>query len=227
MPTSGTSSFTLDIRDLIEEAFEMCGLSVRSGMDYRSARRAMDLLFIRWVNEGVNFWTVDEQSTALVSGTETVTLDPAVLDVLEIYTRTNAGTTRQNDLNVNIIGLKDWANYPSKKNQGRPVNVWVEKRRDAPVLHLWPVPDQAYTLVYHVLTRIEDTGTPGTNDADVPWRFIPALTSGLALEIARKKAPDRIAVIEPVYREDWLNATSADRERRPTKFAPNMSPYRR
>jgi hypothetical protein len=227
MATSGTSTFSLDVRDLIEEAFEMCGLSVRSGMDYRSARRAMDLLFIEWATKGVNFWTVEEQSTALVAGTETVTLDAAVLDVLEIYTRTNAGTENQNDLNVKIIGLKDWANYPSKKSQGRPVNVWVEKRRDAPVIHLWPVPDQAYTLVYHVLTRIEDTGSPGTNDADVPWKFIPALTAGLAMKIAVKKAADRLPILAPIYQSAWDDAVAADRERRPTRFSPNLNPYRR
>lgn len=227
MATSGTSTFTLDLRDIVEEAYELCGLEVRSGMDYRSARRSMDLLFIRWAQKGINFWTIEEGTTALTAGTETVTLDADDLDVLEIYTRTNAGTVNQNDLHIKQIGLKDWAQYPTKKSRGRPVNVWVEKRRDAPVLHLWPVPDQAYTLVYHTLTRIEDSGTPGTNDADVPWRFLPALTSGLALEIARKRAAERIPVIEPIYREDWLDATSADRERRPTKFSPNLNPYRR
>lgn len=225
MPTSGTTGFSLDIRDIVEDAFELCGLSVRSGMDYRSARRSMDLLFIKWAQKGVNFWLIEERSTALTTGTETVDLDPDVLDVVEIYTRQNAGTQNQSDLHVKQIGLKDWAQYPTKKARGRPVNVWVEKNRDNPTLHLWPVPDGPYTLVYHVLTRIEDTGGNGTNDADVPWRFLPALVSGLALEIARKKAPDRIPVIDPIYREDWLDAQSADRERRPTRFSPNLDPY--
>jgi hypothetical protein len=227
MPSSGTSTFNLDLRDIVEDAFEKCGLEVRSGMDYRSARRSMDLLFIKWAQKGVNFWTLEEATTALTAGTETVTLDADVLDVLEIYTRTNAGTVNQNDLHVKPIGVKEWAQLPTKKTRGRPVNVWVEKLRDAPVLHLWPVPDQAYTLVYHQLVRIQDTGTPGTNTADVPWRFLPPLVSGLALEIARKRAPERIPIIEAEYREDWTDATSADRERRPTRFSPNLNAYRR
>ena len=226
MATSGTSTFNLDLRDLVEEAFELCGLTPRSGMDYRSARRAMDLLFIEWAQKGINFWTIEEKTASLVSGTTTVTADADVLDVLEIYTRTNAGTSNQSDLNVKRIGLKEWADLPTKRTSGRPVNVWVEKRRDAPVLHLWPVPDQAYTLVYHCLTRIEDSGTPGTNDADVPWRFIPCLTYGLAVKIAEKRALDRLQVLVPKYRESWLDATSADRERRSTRFSPNLNPYR-
>ena len=225
MPTSGTTTFKLDLRDIIEESYELCGLTPRSGMDYRSARRSMDMLFIEWAQKGINFWTIEERTAALAAGDTSVTTAADVLDVLEIFTRTSSGTAQQNDLNVQIIGLKQWADLPTKRTQGRPVNVRVAKERDAPVLHVWPVPDQAYTLVYYALTRVEDTGTPGTNDADVPWRFLSALTYGLAVKVAEKRAPDRLVILEPKYAEKWLDATSADRERRSTHFSPNLSPY--
>lgn len=225
MATSGTSTFSLDVRDIIEESYELCGLTARSGLDYRSARRSMDLLFIEWAQRGINFWTIEERTASLVAGDTTVTAATDVLDVLEIFTRTNTGTTQQNDLNIRIIGLKEWADLPSKRSQGRPVNVRVEKKLGAPVLHVWPIPDQAYTLVYYALTRIEDTGSTGTNDVDVPWRFVPCLTYGLAMKIAEKRSPDRLAILRPRYDEAWLDATSADRERRSTYFSPNLDAY--
>lgn len=226
MPTSGTSTFTLDLREIVEDAFERCGLTIRSGLDYRSARRSFDLLTIEWSNRGTNFWKLEVATTALAAGTQTVTLDPTVLDVIETYTRLNAGTVNQSDLHVKPIGMDDYANLPTKNSRGRPVNVWVDKRRDAPVLTLWPVPDQAYTLVYHQLVRIEDSGLPATNNADVPWRFLPALVAGLAVHIARKKAPDRLQDLKLDYEEVWAEAVGADRERRATYFAPNLNPYR-
>ena len=227
MASSGTSTFDLDLRDIIEEAYEMCGLTARSGSDYRSARRSLDLLFTEWSTRGINFWTLEEASTSVAAGTATVTLDSDVLDVLEVYTRTNVGSTNQQDQHVKRIGVKDWANLPTKLSQGRPVNVWVEKLKAAPVLHLWPVPDQTYTLVVHQLTRIEDTGTPGTNTADVPWNFVPAMTAGLAAKIALKRAPDRLGLLTDLYERTWLDAESSNRERRSTHFSPNLNPYRR
>lgn len=232
MPPSGTQDFDLDIAEIIEDAYERCGIAVRSGMDFRTARRSLDLLFIEWATKGINFWTIDEFATALPANTATLTLDQTtvgsdVADVLEIYTRTQTGTVNQSDLPIKRIGMADWANLPNKLQTGRPVNVWVEKRRDAPILHFWPVPDQAYTLVTHLLTRIDDTGTPASNTADVPWRFIPAMVAGLAMQISLKRAPDRFPLLETKYKEAWADAVNSDRERRPTRFSPNLNAYRR
>lgn len=225
--SSGTRSFDLNLTEIIEEAFELCGLTARSGSDYRSARRSMDLMFIDWANSGTNFWTLKENFADLASGQQEVTLDSSVLDIIEHYTRTGIGTTGQSDLHLKRIGVDEWANLTNKLSKGRPVNIWVEKLKDGPVLHLWPIPQIPYRLVWYELVRIEDTGANPASDADVPWRFLPAMALGLAVRLAVKKAPERLAILEPQYAKSWEHAEASDRERRPTRFSPNLSPYRR
>ena len=60
MATSGTSTFNLDITEIAEEAFERCGLQLRTGYDLRTATRSLNLLPIEWAKRGINFWTVDK-----------------------------------------------------------------------------------------------------------------------------------------------------------------------
>ena len=42
MATKGESIFNLDLNDLIEEAFERAGAELRSGYDFRTARRSLN-----------------------------------------------------------------------------------------------------------------------------------------------------------------------------------------
>lgn len=226
MAPSGTSSFDLNLAQIIEDAYDLCGLTVRGGSDYRAGRRCMDMLLIDWSNRGTNFWKLEEASTAVAAGTQDVVLDADVLDVIEIYVRTGAGVN-QTDLSLERIDVAEWARRPNKLTTGRPVNVWVEKLRTGPTLHLWPVPDQAYTVVYHQLVRMQDAGSPATNTSDVPWRFLPALTAGLAVEIAKRRAPDRLPFLKPSYEELWLNAVASDRDRSALRLRPGVSAYRR
>ena len=46
--TTGTSVFDLNMNDLIEESFERCGLELRTGYDFKTARRSLNLLTIEW-----------------------------------------------------------------------------------------------------------------------------------------------------------------------------------
>lgn len=225
--SSGTSNFDLNLNEIVEEAYDLCGLTAKTAKDYRSARRSLDLMFIDWVNSGTNFWTLQENFTDLAAGVGEFTLAANVLDIIEQYTRTGVGTQSQTDLHLQRLGIDDWANLPNKLTQGRPVNVWVEKLKDAPVLHLWPVPNIPYRLVWHELIRIEDAGLNPSEDADVPWRFIPAMTMGLAVRIAIKRAPERLQILEGQYAKAWDNAVGADRERRATRLSPNLNAYRR
>ena len=55
MATSGTYAFDLDLGDAIEEAFELAGLELRSGYDYRTARRSINLLMLEWQNRGLKY----------------------------------------------------------------------------------------------------------------------------------------------------------------------------
>ena len=68
MATSGTTNFTLDLADIFEEAFERAGSELRSGYDYKTARRSLDLLMLEWQNRGLNLWTVRDATQTLTAG---------------------------------------------------------------------------------------------------------------------------------------------------------------
>lgn len=222
MATSGSSSFNLNIVDVIEEAYERCGLKMRTGDDLRSARRSIDLLMLEWQNKGINFWTVEETTTATVASTTSVTLESDTVDVLDVIVRTGSGTT-QVDYPVTRVSQSVYASYSNKGTEGRPINFWMDKQRDAPVLHLYPTPDTAYSLVYYKLRRIEDTGADVAADQmDVPTRFLPALVAGLAVKIAEKKAPARLADLTAMYVSVWNDAEAGDRDRASWQISPFM-----
>jgi hypothetical protein len=128
MATSGTHSFAMDIKDILEEAYERIGKECRSGYDYRTGRRSLDLLMLEWQNKGLNLWTVKSASQTLTAGTAAYTLDPERVDVIEGLLRTDAGNaTQQTDLHMKRISVSHWARQTNKLTTGRPIQYWVER----------------------------------------------------------------------------------------------------
>tara|TARA_R110000824_G_scaffold72101_1_gene184221 strand:- start:3387 stop:4076 length:690 start_codon:yes stop_codon:yes gene_type:complete len=223
MATSGTATFNLDIMDVIQESFEQAGLRLKTGYDIKTARRSLDLMSLEWQNRGINFWTVESISVALSASSASLTLPADTIDVIEMVIRTGTGTD-QVDLPMTRISVSEYSSIPNKNTTGRPVNFWVDKQRDAPVVYLWPVPDSgSYTLVYYKLRRIEDTGAnPAATDPDVPARFLPAFTAGLALRLSGKyaEAAHRKPELKVEFEEQWLLAVAGDRDRASVRFIP-------
>ena len=87
MAVSGSTNFELDVSDYIEEAFERCGLEVRTGYDLKTARRSLNLMLADWANRGLNQWTIEQRTLALVQGTGNYTLGADVIDVLSASLR--------------------------------------------------------------------------------------------------------------------------------------------
>ena len=68
MATSGSTDFELDVADIIEEAYERCGIEIRTGYEAKTARRSLNILFAEWANRGLNLWTVKFASQTVASG---------------------------------------------------------------------------------------------------------------------------------------------------------------
>jgi hypothetical protein len=129
MSTTGTSVFNLDVNDLIEEAFERCGTELRSGYDFRTARRSLNLLTIEWANRGINLWTIEEGQIPLYPDQIIYALPNDTIDLLDQVTRTYAGTgTSQVDININRISESTYSTIPNKYAQGRPIQVWINRQ---------------------------------------------------------------------------------------------------
>jgi len=212
--TSGTTAFNLDVSDICEEAYERCGLELRSGYDAKTARRSMNIMLQEWGNRGIHLWKVNKTSQALVKGTASYTLDGKVIDLLDVNSKRS--TT---ELSMARISREDYHARPNKTTQARPSQYYLE-RTSTPTLYVWPAPENATdTIEYYAMEKIEDVGT-SLKTVDVPTRFLPALVAGLAYYISMKKMPDRITLLKSVYEEELTRALDEDRERSSSFFVP-------
>lgn len=228
MTTSGTSDFNLEFTEIAEEAWERAGREMRSGYDLRTARRSMNLMTIEWQNRGINMWTIDEGTINLVQGVAEYDLPADTIDLLEHVIRTGAGNvSTQADLSISRISVSTYATIPNKLQQARPIQVWVRRLRDNPKIVVWPTPDQGtvgspyYIFKYWRMRRIEDAGS-GVQTADANFRFLPALTAGLAYHIAMKvpELVQRLPMLKAAYDEQFDLAAGEDREKAPIRFVP-------
>ena len=216
MTTSGSRDFNLDVGEIIEEAYERCGLEVRTGYDARTARRSLNLMFAEWANRGLNLWTVTQATTSLVQGTSTYTLQPDVVDVLEMVLRRD-GT----DYEMDRISRGEYLTFPNKTDQGRPSQFYFNRQID-PVITLWQTPENSTdVLIYYYVRRIQDADSL-VNTTDMPFRFYPCMVAGLAYYIAMKKAPERLQLLKAVYEEEFQRASEEDEDRVPLKLQPSV-----
>jgi hypothetical protein len=232
MALSGTKTFELDVADYIEEAFERCGIEIRTGYDQRTARRSLNLLLAEWANRGLNQWTI-EKETITVSPTGGVgnggvsyTLSNSTIDIISAIVRNQdgVGTSSQADLTIDRVSREYYLNIPNKLTQGRPVQYFVD-RQITPVLYVWPKPNEIYYVIVDKLVRMDDAGA-GVNTLQVPFRFYPCLAAGLAYYIAMKKAPERVQLLKAVYEEEFERAAGEDRDRASLTLAPVQNFYR-
>ena len=102
--------------------------------------------------------------------------------------------------------------------------------QNLPCINVWPTPDAGggpYTFVYWRLRRIQDAGTNGTVEPDIPFRLLPCMVAGLAFYLAQKlpDAIQRMQFLKSEYEEQWLMASTEDREKAASRFVPRTTFY--
>jgi hypothetical protein len=220
MTVSGSKDFELDVADYVEEAFERCGLEVRTGYDLKTAKRSLNLMLADWANRGLNQWTIKQRTVTMVPGDGDYDLGKDVIDILSVVVQRD-GT----DYSLERLSRDGFLTIPNKTTQGR-VNQFFLDRQITPVLKLWPVPDNSTDVVYYdALTRMDDADIY-TNTMDMPFRFYPCLAAGLAYYIALKRAPNRIQMLKAVYEEEFDRAATEDRDRSSFNVVPKYEYYR-
>ena len=225
MTTSGTTAFNMDFTEIAEEAWERAGREMRSGYDLRTARRSMNLMTIEWQNRGINMWTIEDGTITLTEGVSRYPLPADTIDLLEHQIRTGSGNqATQSDLTASRISVSTYAAIPNKLSRGRPIQIYIERLRDAPHVNVWPVPNNdTYVLYYWRMRRIEDAGA-GIETSDMNFRFFPVLVAGLAYYIAMKlpEFVDRIPMLKQAYEEQFELAAGEDREKTSARFVPRV-----
>jgi len=216
MTTSGSRDFNLDVGEVIEEAYERCGLEVRTGYDAKTARRSMNLMFADWANRGLNLWTVKEANFTVTQGTSSYALAADVVAVLDVVIRRS-----NTDYELQRISRGDYATVPNKTTQGRPSQFWLD-RQITPVMYLWSTPENSTDQIrYYYVRRIEDADAL-VNTTDMPFRFYPCMVAGLAYYLSMKRAPERAQLLKVVYEEEFQRAADEDEGRTPLKLQPSI-----
>ena len=128
MATTGSTAFNLDVNDLIEEAFERCGKELRTGYDFKTARRSLNLLTIEWANRGINLWTVEQGVIPMVTGQAMYPYPADTIDLMDMVIRQNNGTSNQIDINISRIAEPTYMSIPNKLTQGRPIQVYINRQ---------------------------------------------------------------------------------------------------
>ena len=220
MAVSNSTDFELDVTEYIEEAFERCGLEVRTGYDLKTAKRSLNLMLAEWANRGLNQWTIVQRTQTVTSGTTEYTLNADIIDILSV------AVVRDNTYYpLERISRDAYLAIPNKTSSGRPTQFFLD-RQITPNLKIWLSPENSTDVLYYdALTRMDDADTY-TNTLDIPFRFYPCLAAGLAYYIAIKRAPDRIQLLKSVYEEEFDRAMAEDRDRSSTTISPELRCYR-
>jgi len=220
MATSGSTDFELDVTEYIEEAFERCGLEVRTGYDLKTARRSLNLMLAEWANRGLNQWTIEQKTQALTQGDGEYSLGTDIIDILSVV-------VRRDDTDYSLLRLSrdEFLTIPNKTTQSRPNQFFLD-RQVTPNLKIWPLPENSTDVLrYDALTRIQDADTY-INTMEVPFRFYPCLAAGLAYYLSVKRAPDRVQLLKSIYEEEFERAATEDRDRSSFNVVPKYEYYR-
>ena len=228
MATSSSKDFEPDVAEYIEEAYERCGIELRTGYDLKSSSRSLNIMLAEWANRGLNQWTIAEKTVAMVASTSTYNVDStnatAPIDVLDVFIRETVGS-ETTDLPMSRLSRAEYSHITTKTSTGKPNQFFINKQL-TPTITVWPVPDvsSTYTIHMNVLTRMDDADS-ATNTMDMPFRFYPCLTAGLAYYISMKRAPQLTGQLKAIYEEEFDRALSTDEDRTSFNIAPNLSGY--
>ena len=221
--TSGTTTFEkgFSISDIIEESYERIGIQGVSGYQLKGARRSLNILFQEWANRGLHYWEVGNNSITLVDGQSTYTMYRStadgtsdstavygVDDVLEASYRNSSSV----DSPLTKIARSEYQALSNKTSEGQPTQYFVQRFIDKVTITLYLTPgstEAGNTINYYYVNRIQDAGDY-TNDADVPYRFVPCMIAGLAYYLAIKFAPERVQTLKLLYEDELQRALQED-----------------
>ena len=220
MATSSSTNFELHVAEYIEEAYERCGLQMRTGYDIRTAKRSLNLMLSEWANRGLNQWTIEQRTQTVAENDTEYDLGTDVIDILSASVRRSSV-----DYSLSRISRDSYLGIANKTTTGRPTQFFLD-RHITPNLKIWPAPENSTDVIYYdALTRIQDADT-AVNTLEVPFRFYPCLTAGLAYYLAVKKVPERVQMLKVIYEEEFERAMGEDRDRSSFTVTPQYAYFR-
>ena len=220
MALSGSTNFEPNVAEFVEEAFERCGLELRTGYDLKTARRSINLMLAEWANRGLNQWTIEQATQTVTEGTTDYSLNSNIIDILDVVLRRTVNQT-QTEISMNRVSRSEYINIPNKTTKARPSQFFLDKL-STPTLKIWPAPENSTDiLVFNKIVRMDDADKP-TNTMDMPFRFFPCFAAGLAYYISLKRAPERTAQLKALYEQEFRRAADQDEDRASFRIRPSL-----
>ena len=238
--TSGTTTFdkTFSIDEIIEEAFERLGIQDVTGYHLKSSRRSLNIMFQEWGNRGLHYWEVGELDLDLIEGQAeykffrassdgtSATSNPngiyGISDVLEAQLRSNRTQTTQSDSPMTKVDRSTYGGFSNKLSKGTPNQYFVQRFIDHVSIQIYPTPDSTNAskdMHIYYIKRIQDVGDY-TNATDVPFRFVPCMTSGLAFYLSQKYQPQMVQAMKLLYEDELQRALQEDGSASSTYITP-------
>ena len=218
MALSGSTNFEPNVTEFIEEAYERCGLELRTGYDLKTAIRSVNLMLAEWANRGLNQWTIEQGTETVVKGQNDYPLNANIIDVLGVVIRRTINNI-PTDISLNRVSRSEFINIPNKTTQSRPSQFFFDKL-STPVLKVWPAPENSTdVLVFNKIVRMDDADK-ATNTMDMPFRFYPCFVAGLAYYLSLKKNPQLTPQLKAIYEEEFRRAADQDEDRASFRIRP-------
>lgn len=232
--TTGTYAYAPSAANVVINAFGM--IQIRrpelNTAHLTDAAECSNLLMVDISNRNPHRWTMETQTVLMTVGASTYTLTNRTLAI-------GLATITQNNLDrvIGPISATDYAALPNKAQSGPPTSYFFNLQV-TPTITIWPTPDVAYlaTSAWMTLTtfrQLQDVDLTGGQGMDAPYRFLDALTTGLAFRLGhmypdaliKAKGPNALADLEMLYEKRLLIACARDRQRTPLFLTPGLSSY--
>ena len=221
MATSGTFNFSLEIDDVIQEATEMIGGEQTLGHEPASARRSLNLMLKDWQNRGILLWSTEASAITVTASVSSYELSDSTIDALQVIV--NRDNT---DLPLTRISYEEYLQIPQKGQTGRATQYSIKRNRDNPTLFIWPIPENSTdVLKVEKISELQDINKSAGQNADVPKRFLPCLSAGLAFYMSIKRPgvdAGKITFLKQDYEELLERALTEDSERASIFFKPKL-----
>jgi len=221
--TSGTTTFdkSFSIDEIIEEAYDRLGIFTLNGGHMKTARRSLNIMFQEWGNRGLHYWEVGNSSFTLVDGqavyttyrstsdgTSDATAIYGVSDILEASYRNSSSV----DTPLTKINRSTYQGLSNKTAEGTPSQYFVQRFIDKITVTLYLTPgstEAGNTINFYYVKRIQDVGNY-TNATDIPFRFVPCMSSGLSFYLSQKYQPQRTQELKLYYEDELQRALVED-----------------
>ena len=226
---TGSYQFAPSAGHLVQYAFSLINIrpTELTTQHYIDAGMAANFAMVDLSNRNPLRFALETQSIPLVQGTATYALAARTIAVSIVTIATTYGgvTTERT---IGAISAYEYQAQPQKSQQAAPTSYFFSLL-ESPTLTFWPTPDgaQTYTANVQSFRQVQDVDLTNAQGLDSPYRFLDALSTGIAARLAESYQPQKAPGLYMLYEQRLKLALARDEEFTPISLAPGLASYYR